>query len=753
MRSRHLVSLRSVHLHADSVMAVTRQTAGMRRRLATYAALATVAAAIMSGVHAPAAAAAAAQPARGGGIRPFSRSEPAPTYTITFAARQCPEYTDVMANRGRNNIQEALQDVGKDTAYSYGQGVDPAIEEANDPDCTPITGWKFQLGSGYQKIGQLSDITGATGTTVTTENSVPLLDSQGNPAGGSVAGAVTHTLTAQEIRLAQRNQLWVQGGVVGDPQLTNVFGKGAYGFAALRCSVDNNNNDNVEYASFPPQVRHVFCFAYYVNSEPGSGTIVIRKVVTGSGITQAFVFKSDLSYDPSGTFGLQVNGGNPAEQSFIRADSGAFGGPYDVKERVPDGWALTDLTCTATKPGGSSGSTWVIDKTTASVAITLADRDRVVCTYTDAPPQAPGLTVWKVTSGRAGGPFTFHVTGPVSHNLTATTATAEQPVKATLADGTSPADYTPGDYSISENMPAPTAAGRWRLEQAYCQGHVLPPIQAAGSRAAPQVHVTLENNVGQDCVFRNTFMPSGRIILRLKTIGGTATGSFTRFAAGNPVVTNSTATTTQDSVAAIASDDRDLPLQEWQVYSIAPVAFPGRGVWRFVSFSCSPGSATESGPQSLTIHLTDAEPLADCTAVYRFQPAVTVQVVKTAHGIGRSGPAVVDISCGSHGAAGRVVLPPQEYGAQLPRPIRLYDTETCYVREASSGAAPAARWTARATVNGTALKLPGSFEVAADGIQRRYVVQVINRYHLPVDCRAALSATRAVAVLPLFPGC
>jgi hypothetical protein len=32
-------------------------------------------------------------------------------------------------------------------------------------------------------------------------------------------------------------------------------------------------------------------------------------------------------------------------------------------------------------------------------------------------------------------------------------------------------------------------------------------------------------------------------------------------------------------------------------------------------------------------------------------------------------------------------------------------------------------------------------------------VQVINRYHLPVDCRAALSATRAVAVLPLFPGC
>jgi hypothetical protein len=731
----------------------------MHGRLIAYGALAAVAAAILSGVHAPGAAAEAAQPARaggmagGGGGRAFSRSERAPVYSVTFAARECPEYSDVMANRGRNNIQEALQDVGKDTVYGYGQGVDPAVEDTNNPNCTPIVGWKFQLGSGYSKSGQLSNITGPTGTIVTTEKSVPLLDSQGDPAGGSVAGAVTHTLTAREITLAQRDQLWVQGGVTGDPQLTKDFGKGAYGFAALRCSVDNNNNDNVEYADFPSQVRHVFCFAYYVNHEPGSGTIVIRKEVTGSGITQGFVFESNLSYDPSGTFGLQVKGGNAAEQSFIRADSGAFGGPYDVKERVPRGWTLTDLICTAAKPGGTAGSTWVIDKATASVAITLADRERVVCTYTDAPPRAPGLTVWKVTGGRDGGPFTFHVTGPVSHTLTATTTAAEQPVTASLPDGKSPADYTPGDYTITEDLPAPTAGGRWELAQTYCQGHVLPPIQAAGRRAAPQVHVTLENNAGQDCVFRNKFIPSGRIVVRLKTIGGTATGSFARFAPGTTVVTNSVVTTAHDSVAQVASDDRDLPLQKWQIYSIAPVASPVKGIWRFVSFTCSPGSATGSGPQSLTVDLTEAEPDADCTAVYQFQPAITVEVVKTAHGIGRSGPAVVDINCGTQGAAGRVILPPQESSSQLPGPIRLYGTQTCHVHEASGGAVPAARWTARATVNGAALKLPGSFGIAADGTQRTYLVQVTNRYYLPADCRAALPATHAVAAVSLFSGC
>lgn len=708
-------------------------------------ALGTIVATMVTCTHAPAAAASGMQP---GGERPYSRSAPAPGYTITFAARQCPEYTDVMANRGRNNIQEALRDVGKDTGYPYGQGVDPATEEANDPHCTPIVGWKFQLGSSYDKTGQLSNVTGPTGTTVTTLRRVPILNDRGIPTGEDLAGAVTHTLSAQEITLAQRNALWVQGGVVGDPQLTKIFGKGAYGFAALRCSVDNNNNDNVEYASFPSQVRHVYCFAYYVNPEPGSGEIVIRKEIAGQGITQRFTFASDLSYDPSGTFRLDVNRGKPAEQSFIRADSAAFGKPYDVREHVPDGWRLIDLTCTATRARGTAASTWTIDKTTASVAITLADRDRVVCTYLDAPPNDPGLDVWKVTSGMPGGPFRFEVTGPVSHTLTATTTAAEEPVKTTLADGTAPDDYKPGDYTITEEMPPPTAAGRWRYVQAYCQGRVIPPVHGAPTRQgqAPQVHVTLFHNFAQDCVFRNAFIPNGRIILRLKTIGGTGTGHFVRTAAGQPAQVFAGVTTSQDSVPATASDDRDLSFQKYQVYSVAPLAKPQNGTWRFVSFSCSRGSATGIGPQSLRLDLTEAAPTADCTAVYQFLPSVTVQVIKIAHGAGRSGPAVIEISCGGDRAGGRVVLAVNASHAELPAPLHLYDPATCQVSEPSSGAVPAAHWTVRAAVNGTPLALPGSFEVRADGT-RSYTVRVTDGYHLPVDCRAAIAVIRAL------PGC
>ena len=41
-------------------------------------------------------------------------------YFVTIAARQCPTYEDITANRARNNIQESLKDLGPDTPYAAG---------------------------------------------------------------------------------------------------------------------------------------------------------------------------------------------------------------------------------------------------------------------------------------------------------------------------------------------------------------------------------------------------------------------------------------------------------------------------------------------------------------------------------------------------------------------------------------------------------------------------------------------------------
>ena len=51
-------------------------------------------------------------------------------YFVTFVARSCPSYSDVFANRARNDIQESLVDLGPDSPYnSNGESlVDPRVE-------------------------------------------------------------------------------------------------------------------------------------------------------------------------------------------------------------------------------------------------------------------------------------------------------------------------------------------------------------------------------------------------------------------------------------------------------------------------------------------------------------------------------------------------------------------------------------------------------------------------------------------------
>ena len=314
---------------------------------------------------------------------------------VTLVARTCPAYTDITANRARNDIQESLRDLGANTPYKAGQEIDPAIEANNQPACSPLPGWKFTFGTGYQTRavagpwGALSIVTGAYPGTPVSQPAVPLLDYSGKPTGSTIAGAVTVELTeAQAARAAKPNTLWIQGGTVTDPIL-NVDFPGQYGFGALRCAIDNLNGDNVEWISFPAGTEHVFCYAYYVKPPPTSGTIVIRKEVSpGVNSDETFTFGGNISFNASGTFDLNVKDGKPASATFFRA----AGQVWTIREQVPDGWDLTDLECSRT-----GSSTIAIDKKTATATIGLAAGDKVTCTYTDKPRPKPGSS----SSGRS----------------------------------------------------------------------------------------------------------------------------------------------------------------------------------------------------------------------------------------------------------------------------------------------------------------------------------------------------------------
>jgi hypothetical protein len=74
-----------------------------------------------------------------------SGSEPS-GYYVTFVARYCPAYTDIFANRARDDIVESLEDLGPDTQYSgdwAGPPINPAYEEIPPQTaCSPLpTRW------------------------------------------------------------------------------------------------------------------------------------------------------------------------------------------------------------------------------------------------------------------------------------------------------------------------------------------------------------------------------------------------------------------------------------------------------------------------------------------------------------------------------------------------------------------------------------------------------------------------------------
>jgi YD repeat-containing protein len=182
-------------------------------------------------------------------------------YFVTFAARACPAYADIYANRRRNDIVEGLEDLGPSSQYgSSGVSVNPRYEDAGvQVGCEPLAGWQFTLGSGYRSRavsgvwGSLSNVTGAYSTSIVTQDSTPLLDPEGQPTGARLAGATTIELTwAQRERASRASQLWTQGGTPNDPVLAQRFGSSTspeYGFGALRCATDNGNADNVEFVS------------------------------------------------------------------------------------------------------------------------------------------------------------------------------------------------------------------------------------------------------------------------------------------------------------------------------------------------------------------------------------------------------------------------------------------------------------------------------------------------------------------------
>jgi hypothetical protein len=667
-------------------------------------------------------------PARADDLTPYAASA-VTRYQVTFAARSCRSYADVAVGRpgelaGRGDGGETLGRPGHDSPYQPGQPVDVAVEEDVDAGCTDLPGWRFTIGSGYARKGRYSTVTGRLFTTPATKESTTRLDQTGRDTGGLLSGGVTVMLTDEQVGLAARRQLWVQGGTPDKP-----VGDG-YALGALRCAADGQTPGNVQWLSFPSGTRHVFCYAYYVKGAGDGGTVTVRMRTTRPvSYPQRVPFSSGLSLAPDGGFAL-ASSGEQVEAAFTRLPAA-----YRVQPHPPAGWRLAGAECAASRPDGRPArSASVVETKTGATSVTLAAGDVVVCTYSLEPPaQPPGLRLSLMSPG-AGGTFGLTLDGGAKRqSLTATTDDDVTPVTAGGADLTA---LAPGRYTVTVAPPAAQAT-QWTLLGALCNGK-------PGVVNAMTVTVDLLPGIPVECVLRLA-RKAPTLRLAVVTAGGVATAAFAVVPIGGASGGWwATANTTGYGVPAPAAGDvpRDLGFGTYLITAVAPRSTLSTG-WRLGALRCDPGNAAPAGGATVRVALTPDGPDPVCTATYQAEPTTRMQVTLRATGAptARQDAAIVEVSC-VDGSGGRLVLSADAgERAELPEPLAFLEPAACVIAQPASGVGRTGTVRTSAvrepSTGGGPVELPLQLDVARDVTE--YTIAVTNDFSDPLTVASSAS--------------
>jgi len=549
-------------------------------------------------------------------------------YKVTLVARVCPNYSDIMANKARNNIMESLQNVGVNSLYATAPNtgaVRPEVENlgaSGQSSCEPLNDWTFGMAQGTNgkdsgAYGSLSKVRSPfqTATTVAT---TPELDSFGNDTGRTIDGAVTFNLTTTQITGLSNRSTWVQGGVPGSP----LNGNANIAFGTLRCAIDNANADNIEWLGTTNGARHMYCYAYYVDTAEKSGTIVVRKVVPQGGAGVSFGFGGNLSFTPGGAFNLVAGG----SQSFIRA----AGETWTVSENNPVApFELTGLACTS----GNSLSTINTNLATRTASITLGIADTVTCTYTNEAKPKADLTIYKVSNG-AVGTFSFDVSNGVSSVYTGNTTVVELGTETLV---TSQSSLTPGDYTITETAPTNTAYGTWDAPSISCVDSTGAAVSTDGSvTSGAKLNI---NGTDTECTVVNNFVPNAKVKIVNKIIGGTgAITADASFVTTNALSRSEIADTLTNSdwgdTGAQNIEHTSMPFGTYDITGVAPTN-TATSTWELDSLVCTGGATYSIQDTNVSFELTATSNSASriwCTYVWKLTSLADVTLKKISVG-------------------------------------------------------------------------------------------------------------------------
>ncbi|MDQ1431882.1 MAG: trimeric autotransporter adhesin, partial [Actinomycetota bacterium] len=222
------------------------------------------------------------------------------------------------------------------------------------------------------------------------------------------------------------------------------------------------------------------------------GTVTIHKTVqTGAGV---FVDGPNWQFASlnAATSPVTTDAGGLANLKFEHDKLGT----ETITETGPaTGYTIQSVDC------GSKATT--VNDSKTGFTVDVGSLDIVTCDVVNTPALG-SISVSKVTTHGAGGPFAFNVSGPnaVSSALSATTA-----VKDVAVSAGSVSSLFPGVYTISEtSLPA-----GWSLTGIDCGGATIAP---SDSVVSPSVSIVLHAGENAVCTYTNDELPSDLSIVK-----------------------------------------------------------------------------------------------------------------------------------------------------------------------------------------------------------------------------------------------
>jgi hypothetical protein len=271
--------------------------------------------------------------------------------------------------------------------------------------------------------------------------------------------------------------------------------------------------------------------------------------------------------------------------------------------------------------------------------------------------------------------------------------------------GTIP-DLVPGQWMITENLPAPAPGWRWAWVGTICVTTGGGTQDATGTT----VTVTVPSGGGASCTFTNQLQATGGLVVRFTTLGGTGTFG-ARFNSEYGEELNQSVTTTSAGTPAVATGESTNPLLgTWLVQPLAPDPTAG-GHWVLAAApTCNASSpVTPVGPDQLQVELgTAAAPVLTCDFVYQLVAPSTLDLVKVIQGdaAAQQGNATISASCDDGATAVLTVTPGQATPTGLATGLAIPFPAVCQISETATGAALGASVTTTSaiTTNGTAVQ-------------------------------------------------